>query len=130
MKLTGGCLCGAVRYEFEGTPGEAGWCHCRMCQRSSGAPAQAYVVVPLAGFRYVAAKPVVYRSSARGERRFCASCGSQIEFRDTATPRAVSLNSGTLDEPALVPPDRHIWTSSEVPWFAAAPGLRRFAEDE
>lgn len=128
MKLTGGCLCGAVRYAFEGTPGAAGWCHCRMCQRSSGAPAQAYVLLPLAGFRYVAAEPVLYRSSARGERRFCAVCGSQVEFRE-AGGAEVSLNSGTLDDPALVPPDRHIWTSSEVPWFWDAPALQRHAED-
>ena len=128
MNLTGGCLCGAVRYAFDGTPGEAGWCHCRMCQRSSGAPAQAYVILPLAGFRYVAGEPALYRSSERGERRFCAACGSQIEFRE-AGGSEVSLNSGTLDDPALVPPDRHIWTGSEVPWFGEAPGLRRFPGD-
>lgn len=129
MRLTGGCLCGAVRYAFEGKPGVAGWCHCRMCQRSSGAPAQTYVILPLAGFRYVAGAPAVYRSSARGERRFCPTCGSQIEFRDAAEPHAVSLNSGTLDDPSLAPPDRHIWTSSEVPWFGEAGALRRFPRD-
>lgn len=129
MKLTGGCLCGAVRYEFEGTPGAAGWCHCRMCQRSSGAPAQAYVQLALAGFRYMAGEPAVYRSSANGERRFCPACGSQLEFRDRDVPETISLNSGTLDDPALVPPDRHIWTASAVPWFTDAPGLRRYPED-
>ena len=129
MKLTGGCLCGAVRYEFEGEPGIAGWCHCKMCQRSSGAPAQTYVLLPLSGFRYVADEPALYRSSENGERRFCATCGGQIEFRDRRDPDAVSLNSGTLDDPALTPPDRHIWTSSEVSWFGDAPRLRRFAED-
>jgi hypothetical protein len=83
-----------------------------MCQRSSGAPAQSYVILPLAGFRCVGGVPAVYRSSARGERRFRPACGSQIEFRDAGAPGTVSLNSGTLDDPALAPPDRHIWTSS------------------
>lgn len=129
MKLTGGCLCGAVRYRFEGEPGRAGWCHCRMCQRSSGAPAQTYVLLPEAGFRYTGAAPAVYRSSACGERRFCPVCGSQVEFRDSAEPGWISLNSGTLDDPELAPPDRHIWTSSAVSWFAAAPGLKEFPED-
>ncbi len=128
MRLTGGCLCGAVRYAFEGTPGAAGWCHCRMCQRSSGAPAQTYVVLAAEGFRYLTCAPALYRSSERGERRFCAACGSQIEFRERGGAE-ISLNSGTLDDPALVPPDRHIWTSSEVPWFAAAPGLPRHGGD-
>lgn len=128
MTLTGGCLCGAVRYAFEGTAGVAGWCHCRMCQRSSGAPAQAYVILPLAGFRYLAGEPALYRSSATGERRFCATCGSQIEFREVGGGE-VSLNSGTLDDPSLVPPDRHIWTASAVAWFADAPRLRRFPGD-
>lgn len=129
MTLTGGCLCGAVRYVFDGEPGEAGWCHCRMCQRSSGAPAQTYVLLAAEGFRYTGAQPVVYRSSAQGERRFCATCGSQIEFRDRAHPEWISLNSGTLDDPSVVPPNRHIWVSSEVAWFGEAAGLRRYPED-
>lgn len=129
MKLTGGCLCGEVRYAFEGTPGVSGWCHCRMCQRSSGAPAQTYILLPKAGFQYVAGEPVLYRSSANGERRFCSVCGSQLEFRDLQEPETVSLNSGTLDEPTLAPPDRHIWTSSEVSWFKDASRLPRFHDD-
>lgn len=129
MRLTGGCLCGALRYVFEGKPDAAGWCHCRMCQRSSGAPAQTYVLLPAGGFRYVAGVPAVYRSSEHGERRFCPVCGSQVEFRDARDPAHVSLNSGTLDDPSLAPPDRHIWTSSEVPWFAAADSLPRFPGD-
>lgn len=129
MRLTGGCLCGALRYAFEGEPGAAGWCHCRMCQRSSGTSAQAYVLLPAAGFRYVAGEPAVYASSEHGERRFCPVCGSQVEFRDARDAARISLNSGTLDDPSLVPPDRHIWTSSELPWFAAAGSLPRFPED-
>jgi hypothetical protein len=129
MKLTGGCLCGAVRYAFNGTPGAAGWCHCRMCQRSSGAPAQTYVLLPAGELRYVAGEPALYRSSANGERRFCAACGSQLEFRDLREPETISLNSGTLDDPSLAPPDRHIWTSSEVPWFRDASRLTRFDDD-
>lgn len=128
MRLSGGCLCGAVRYAFEGTPGLAGWCHCRMCQRSSGAPAQTYVMLSLDGFGYVAGEPRVYRSSARGERRFCGACGSQLEFRERGGSE-VSLNSGTLDDPALAPPDRHIWCASEVAWFAGAARLPRHAGD-
>lgn len=128
MSLTGGCLCGSLRFEAGGEPGEAGWCHCRMCQRSSGAPAQTYVQMPAASFRYVAGTQAVFQSSEHGSREFCPVCGSQILFRDDRDPELVSLNIGTLDEPEAVVPERHIWTSSEVSWFGAAPMLRRFPE--
>jgi hypothetical protein len=100
-----------------------------MCQRSSGAPAQTYILLPKAGFRYVAGEPALYHSSANGERRFCPACGSQLEFRDLKEPETISLNSGTLDEPNLAPPDRHIWTSIEVSWFKDASRLPRFHDD-
>jgi hypothetical protein len=100
-----------------------------MCQRSSGAPAQTYVILPAGGFRYVADEPTLYRSSANGERRFCPACGSQLEFRDPREPEMISLNSGTLDDPSLAPPGRHIWTSSEAPWFRDASRLQRFRDD-
>ena len=48
--LTGGCLCGEVRYRITATPVEALYCHCRMCQRAHGAPVIAWLTVPLAAF--------------------------------------------------------------------------------
>ena len=125
---SGACLCGAVRYEARGEPLDAGWCHCRMCQRISGAPAQPFVLFPLDAFAYVRGEPRIYISSAEGERRSCAICGSSLEFRLRNDPREVSLNSGTLDDPSRVPPRKHIWTSSRVAWFRCDDGLPEFLE--
>lgn len=128
-RYTGGCLCGAIRYEVDAEPTDSGWCHCRMCQRVSGAPAQPFAMFPLAAFRYLQGEPRVYISSAIGERRSCGVCGSSLEFRARQDPREVSLNSGTLDEPSRVPPRKHIWVSSRIAWFACDDGLPQFAQD-
>jgi hypothetical protein len=122
-RIRGGCLCGDIRYEASAVPEDNGYCHCRMCQRASGAPAQCYAGFPIAAFAYVAGEPVVYVSSDIGERRFCARCGSSIEFRERLSPARVYVNAGTLDDPSVAPPAKHIWTASRVPWFALAGGL-------
>ena len=127
--MSGGCLCGAVRYEAEGPLLDAGYCHCRMCQRQSGSPVMTWASVPAGTLRYVAGEPAVYRSSAIGERRFCARCGSGLEFRALADPDTVALNSGTLDDPSLAPPRKHIWTMSQVSWFVTADDLPDHPED-
>lgn len=119
----GGCLCGRVRFRFQGAPLDTGYCHCRMCQRSSGAPAQPFVSVPIGAFSYTGEPPQVYRSSEWGERRFCPSCGSQLEYRERENPSEVSLNAGCLDEPGRFPPGRHIYTQSRLAWFDAAADL-------
>src|SRR5580765_6540261 len=49
MGLTGGCMCGAVRYELKSEPFDCGWCHCRTCQLTSGAPAMVFASVPDGG---------------------------------------------------------------------------------
>jgi len=125
----GGCLCGAIRYEARAEPLDAGWCHCRMCQRVSGAPAQSFAMFPLAAFVYIKGEPRIYVSSAIGERRSCGVCGSSLEFRARENPCEVSLNSGTLDEPSRVPPRKHIWVSSRIAWFACDDGLPQFAQE-
>jgi hypothetical protein len=122
--LAGGCLCGAVRYVGHG-PLEAGYCHCRMCQRSSGAPAQTWVSFEVERFRYEKGSPSVYRSSSVASREFCPVCGSQLAFRDDRSPGTVAVNTGTLDDPASVSPELHIWTSSRVPWFDTKDDLPR-----
>ena len=126
--IRGGCLCGALRFETSADPVESGYCHCRICQRSTGAPVLAYVSFPVSSFQYVAGEPARYASSDRGAREFCASCGTQIAFRAAANPITVDVSAGALDDPARFPPQKHIYCSSAIPWLEIAGNLPRFAE--
>jgi hypothetical protein len=121
----GGCLCGAVRYRVEPGEGDSGYCHCRMCQKSAGAPVLAWVTVPLARFAFTKGAPKVYRSSAHARREFCADCGTQLLFRDDEGEK-VDVNTATLDDPTLAPPRYHICRMSRIAWFETADAWPRF----
>jgi len=125
QSLKGGCACGALRYEVRAGVIDAGYCHCLLCQRTTGAPVLAWASIPIEGFAYVAGAPSVYRSSDWGERRFCATCGAQIDYRDREAPTSVSINIATLDEPGAIVPARHIFTAHRIPWFDVADDLPR-----
>ena len=102
--ITGGCLCGAIRYEADEPPVDTGYCHCRMCQRASGSPVQAFASFPIGLVPLHRRRAAVFVSSAIGERRFCGRCGSSLEFRERLGPQIVSSTAGTLDDPSLAPP--------------------------
>jgi len=124
----GGCLCGALRYRLDAAPLDAGYCHCSMCRRSTGAPVLAWASVPVAAFAYTKGRPAIYRSSSRGQREFCASCGAQICYRDQKGAATVEINLGCLDDPASVRPKHHIYEADRIPWFETADDLPRYAE--
>jgi hypothetical protein len=126
MKHAGGCLCGAVRYESSADPVDAGYCHCRMCQLTSGSSVLPWASFAVEGFSYTQGEPKVYRSSANGQREFCGNCGSQIAFRGTDSRGLVEINTGTLDAPERVMPQYHIWCDSRVPWFDIDDDLPRY----
>lgn len=125
--LTGGCLCGAVRYEARGEPYGSGVCHCKTCQRSSGAPMVAFFSSKLADFT-LSGEPAGYASSDHGVRRFCAGCGTQLLFDDARYPDEIDIATATLDDPAAVRPKFHIWTSARVPWLKLGDGLPAYPE--
>jgi hypothetical protein len=122
--LDGGCLCGAVRYRATAPGTKSSYCHCRMCQRSAGAPVMAWVSVPAAAFAYVAGAPKIYRSSAKAQREFCAACGTQLVFREHGDAE-IDVTTASLDEPARLPPRYHIWRMSRIDWFETADALPR-----
>ena len=125
---TGGCFCGAVRYRVEGEPIDAGYCHCRMCQRTTGAPVVAWGSWDAAGFGWLTAEPKILPSSAQGQRRFCGACGTHILFWTAEEPEIVDVNLVTLDHPEQVAPQYHIWTDSRIPWFDTADTLPRYPD--
>lgn len=124
----GGCLCGRIRFRVTAQPIDAGYCHCRMCQKNSGAPAVAWVIFPATGFRWIAGTPATYASSARARRSFCATCGSYMVFTTEECPAEVSINTASLDEPDAFPPRMHIFTASRIGWFRTEDDLPQYAD--
>ncbi len=125
----GGCACGAIRYRIEGPITDAGYCHCRLCQRTTGAPVVAWAALDADAFHRTGMAPGAYASSAHGTRLFCRSCGTQIGYRDARAPDLMNINLATLDDPAAVPPQVHLWTDSRIPWFETIDDLPRHAGD-
>jgi hypothetical protein len=120
----GGCLCGKVRFRVTAAAAlDRGYCHCRMCQRNSGAPVVAWATFPVTDFAWIAGKAAEYRSSAEATRRFCASCGSYMVFSSMQSPGEISVNTASFDAPEAFPPRKHIFVESRLPWFRTADDL-------
>ena len=117
--MTGGCLCGAVRYRLDGPLGPVVMCHCLQCRKSQGgafalvAPVRAEHFVLLAGADALRG----YESSPGKWRSFCGRCGSPIHSRREALPQALRLRVGTLDPPHGAPPTAHIHVASNAAWW-------------
>ena len=125
--LTGGCFCGAVRYEADGEPYSRAVCHCTVCRRTTGAPMVAFFSLRRDDFR-ISGPLSEFRSSDHAVRRFCSACGAQIVFDDSRYPDELDIATCTLDDPAAAPPEFHIWTSSQVAWVKLADGLPAYPE--
>ncbi|MER2604733.1 MAG: GFA family protein [Siculibacillus sp.] len=123
-RLTGGCLCGAVRYRLARVPTDVAHCHCRLCQRSSGAAMLTWATVPRAAFELTAAEPAWHRSSPAARRGFCPTCGTSLFFafdaeanatRPDLAPHAaaeIDVTVASLDAPDAVRPTRNIWVGT------------------
>ncbi len=124
---TGGCLCGNVRYEVTGKALGSMLCHCRMCQRYSGAPILEGTTFPADDFRLIQGEPKVYQSSAIAERGFCPDCGSPIFYRGRIGywTEWIVVTTGSFDEPQKFPPTYHLGVESALPWLTVADDLPR-----
>ena len=126
-KWTGGCMCGAVRYDLASDPFDCGWCHCRTCQLTSGSPAIVFASVPAGDLRWNKGEEEVRRvkSSSFGHRSFCGRCGTPLLMQVDHQPETVDFSVATLDDPGAVAPAFHIFWGSKVPWFDPGDDLPR-----
>ena len=131
QKLSGGCACGAVRYECSVDPVVMFNCHCRDCQRASGSAYAAIVVVPKAAVE-MRGEPRYHKIAGGSgnaiERGFCPTCGSHLADQLERLPNILALQAGSLDDPSTFRPKMDVFTSSAQPWDHMDPKLQKHAQ--
>lgn len=128
MTLQGGCHCGTVRYEVSGAPEHVALCHCRDCQRASGAPMVGWAAFREEAFRVVSGEARTRNSSGASMRSFCPDCGTGLWFRNAQNlPGLVDVQSATLDDPDALRPQVQIQVAERIGWMADAHRLPEFA---
>ena len=117
--VTGGCLCGNVRYEATEKALGSMLCHCRMCQKFSGAPVLGGTTFLTEAVRFTKNSPKFYPSSHIAERGFCGDCGTAIVYRGLigVWTKWIMVFTASLDEPEKFPPTYHLGIESSMPWL-------------
>jgi hypothetical protein len=127
-RLTGGCQCGAVRYELMEPPTRACICHCRMCQKASGQPFMAFATVKQEHLNWTRGTPGVFKSSNVAQRGFCKDCGTPLTFKFEG--EEIAITTGSLDDPTAAPPTVQYGVESTVPWCATLGDLPRVRTED
>ncbi|MEO5613971.1 MAG: winged helix-turn-helix domain-containing protein [Cypionkella sp.] len=123
VPVTGGCLCGEIRYRVTEPALDTNFCHCRMCQKWSGGPVTAGSTYPATAVQFTKGEPKYYQSSPFAERGFCANCGSSLIYRPLAPPVTpdwanwILIFTPSLDNPEPNAPTWHLGVESQMPWF-------------
>jgi hypothetical protein len=116
QKITGGCFCGSIRYEFDAGDYPVANCHCNMCRRTSGAPFVTWLVVPTIAFSYKTGAATELTSSEAGKRYFCNKCGTPVTCISSKHPEIVDVTLGSLDSPEEFSPTFNIYEDTRLPW--------------
>lgn len=122
VRYEGGCACGLVRFTAElDEPVFVAHCHCKDCQKMTGAPMATVAGVPAEEFTLERGTPKTYTttgdSGGQVHRSFCAECGSTLFSTADAMPGIYFVDAGSLDDASWLNPTMHIYTRSAQPWM-------------
>jgi hypothetical protein len=126
--LSGGCMCGAVRYETSGESFGVAHCHCESCRKHNGGP-----VVTLAGYKadnvvFSGSDRKIYESSPGVGRAFCGNCGTPLTWEGDGGElgKILEIHISTFDDPELLVPTSHAFYPERISWFDIADDLPRY----
>jgi hypothetical protein len=119
----GRCLCGAVTWEYDGEERFRLCCHCESCRRATSSPFTSYLGISYDRFRWTGEAPRTYESSPGVTRSFCGTCGSPMGYESPEFPQEIHLFVASAEDPAALPPMRHVNWSEHLPWIILADGL-------
>ena len=128
QKVTGGCMCGAVRYEAP-EPHSVIYCHCRDCRRHSGAPLVSFVGYIRDEIEWSGDARKIYNSSPNIERGFCGKCGTPLTWEGYVEELGgdlIEIFISTTDDPDSHVPQFHIWHGERVKWLEVVDDLPRY----
>jgi hypothetical protein len=131
LPLTGGCLCGAVRFEVTQPLVSASYCHCTRCQRRTGTAASVSGRIAPGSLRVVAGEDLVrsYEPADGFAKDFCVGCGGALWSRDPQDPDVISVRLGAFDSDPGVRPSYRQFVAYAAPWEPIPDdGLPRYPE--
>ncbi|HWA63731.1 MAG TPA: GFA family protein [Caulobacteraceae bacterium] len=126
---TGGCFCGAIRYEVEGDPMMQIACHCRACQYAAGGSPTLAMLFPRSNLKVLKGQPRTWWAETdtgnKVGRSFCEACGTHVFSEPTVSELAV-IKVGSLDDPSDFKPQLDIWMKTAQPWHLPHEGAMQF----
>lgn len=129
VPFSGGCRCGAVRYECNAEPAQVAHCHCRDCQYAAGGGYSTIVIVPTDSLRITGAVEGYEDPGDSGKvvrRQFCPTCGTPVFSEPEIAPGIKVIKAGSLDDPSWLVPQAHVYVASAQPWGIPSDALPRF----
>ncbi len=113
----GRCLCGSVRFAYEGPENWVAHCHCESCRRQTASPFTTFMGVPNGVWEWTGVMPSVYASSAGVKRSFCPTCGAPVAFEADRFADEIHFYVSLLDDPSILAPEGHVHWDDRVPWL-------------
>lgn len=127
--FSGGCLCGALRYETNGAPNYMGHCYCEDCRKASGSGFIPFMGFPASAVRVNGESLKFGSKAANGNiavRNSCPVCGSLVFGGEVGKDASLHIYAGTLDDPSLFRPEIAIFTRGRPAWAVIPAGLKVF----
>ena len=130
--VTGQCLCGDIKFEYDGPLAPIAICPCSQCRRAHGSAFSTSAPVQKVRFRFVSGEELVteYESRPGKYRAFCPRCGSQLYSRVDAIPGILRLRVGALDGPLGKKAAQHVFVGSKSDWFEITDDLPQYEKTE
>ncbi len=115
--ITGGCLCGRVKYQYDGDINEIAMCHCSQCRKAQGGPFATNSPITSQNIEFSGQHFIrEYQSNDDKVRAFCSHCGSPLYSRLNSNPDIKRLRIGTVESPIQCTKRYHIFTASKADW--------------
>jgi hypothetical protein len=133
IPFTGGCACGAIRYECSAPPLRMLNCHCRDCQIASGSAFSPTLVMASGAVKITKGQPAHFEKGAESgniaKRAFCRNCGTPLFASSSAAADYLGVRAASLDDPSWFSPEANVWVGSAQPWDHLNPAIPKFEKN-